>query len=133
MKKTLSMLISFILLSTNIVFAADNHSIADKMNSIWLSPIKDAVALDNIKKVNQEKTNEDIALYLLAPGYAREKIGFSADDEIMKQQVIDKYSIKQNEILKVYDMKTNLYARDYADNNALRYLISADFYWFSFL
>ena len=130
MKKTLSMLISFILLSTNIVFAADNHSIADKMNSIWLSPIKDAVALDNIKKVNQEKTNEDIALYLLAPGYAREKIGFSADDEIMKQQVIDKYSIKQNEILKVYDMKTNLYARDYADNNALRYLISADFYWF---
>ena len=130
MKKLLSFLIIFILLSTGTVFAVDDKIIPDKLSNIWLSLEKDSAVLDNIKKVNKEKMDDDIALYLLAPGYAREKIGFSADDEIMKQQVIDKYSIKENEILKVYDMKTNLYARDYADNNALRYLISDDFYWF---
>ena len=129
MKKIFSMLICFIILFSNTVFAIDNQLIADKISDIWLSPVKDADALENIKNVNQEKIEETIALYLITPGYAREKIGFSADDEVMQQQVRERYSIKDN-ILKVYDMKTNLYAKQYADSASLRYLISDDYYWF---
>ena len=128
--RIISILLCLIVIISTTVFADDSQTISNKIDNIWLSPTKDAAVLENIKKVNQEKMEEDIALYLIAPGYAREKIGFSADDEIMKQQVKDKYSVKENEILKVYDMKTNAYALDYANNDSLEYLISDDYYWF---
>ena len=129
MKKVLSFLFVFVLLSTGTVFAADNQNISDKLSNIWLSPEKDAAVLDNIKKANQEKTNEDIELYLITPKYAREKVGISADDDIMKQQVEEYYKVKDNEIIKAYYTKNNNYAKEYADKKALRYLISDDNYW----
>ena len=128
--RIISILLCLIVLVSTTVFADDSQTISDKMDNIWLSPTKDAAVLENIKKVNQEKMEEDIALYLIAPGYAREKIGFSADDEIMKQQVKDKYSVKENEILKVYYIKNTHYAKQYVDYTSFRYLISDDYYWF---
>ena len=127
--RIISILLCLIVLVSTTVFADDSQTISDKIDNIWLSPTKDAAVLENIKKVNQEKMEEDIALYLIAPGYAREKIGISADDEIMREQVEKYYEVKSNEILKAYYTKSNKYARSYASNNALKYLISDDNYW----
>ena len=55
MKKILSFLFIFVLLSTGTVFAADNQNISDKLNNIWLSPERDAAVLDNIKKLIKKK------------------------------------------------------------------------------
>ena len=55
MKKIFSMLICFIILFSNTVFAIDNQLIADKISDIWLSPVKDADALENIKMSIKKK------------------------------------------------------------------------------
>lgn len=129
MKKILFVLFCFTIVFSSTVYADDTQILMEKLNEIWLSPIEESDVLENIMKINQQKAEEDISMYLIAPGYAREQIGISADDEIMRQQVTDKYSIKDN-ILKVYDMKTNLYAKQYAECSSLRYLLSDDYYWF---
>ena len=129
MKKIILLSISFLILFSNIVFADDSQLLTDKISDIWLSPTQDAEVLENIKKVNQEKKERDIAQYLMAPGYAREKIGISSDDDIMRQQVEEGYRVKDNEILKMYYLGKNVYAKEYADNNSFRYLISDDYYW----
>lgn len=122
------MLIGFIILLSNMVFAADNQNIAEKMSNIWLSPVKDVDVLNNIKEANQEKMEEDIALYLIAPGYARQKIGISADDEKMKEQVRKNYEVFPNNILKMYYLNGNDYANQYANSECLEYLISDDYF-----
>ncbi len=129
MKKILSFLFIFVLLSTGTVFAADNQNISDKLNNIWLSPERDSAVLDNIKKANQEKINEYISLYSITPGYARQKIGISSDDEKMKEQVGKIYEVYPNDILKVYYLNKNTYANQYANANCLAYLISDDYFW----
>ncbi len=128
MKKLISVIICFIFICPTISYAEENKILTDKLSSIWLSPEENADVLEKMKKVNEEKMKEDIELYLIAPGYAREKIGISADDEKMISQVKEMYSIKENQILKVYHMKNNDYSLSYANNNAFRYLISDDYY-----
>lgn len=128
MKKLVSFLIGFVLLSSNIVFAADNQNIEEKLTDIWLSPVKDAAIVDNIKKVNQEKIDEDIALYSITPETYRQKIGISADDEKMKEQVRKNHEVYPNSILKVYYLNKNDYANQYAKSDCLEYLISDDYF-----
>lgn len=128
MKKMLSILISFILLSSNLVFAADNQNITDKLTDIWLSPTKDASTVDNIKNANQKKIDQDISLYLITPGTYRQKIGISADDEKMKEQVRKNYEVYPDSILKVYYLNKNNYANQYAKSDCLEYLISNDYF-----
>ena len=71
MKKILAIVICVILICSNVVFAEDNQIIMDKLSEIWLSPIDDVRVLENISKENQVRMEEEIALYLIAPGYAR--------------------------------------------------------------
>ena len=129
MKKIVSIIICYLMFSSGLVFANDSEILTDQMSNIWLSPDKDTAVLDNIKIANQEEKEKTMAKYLMAPGYAREKIGISADDETMKQQVEEAYRVKENEILKMYYLKKNVYAKAYADSNNFRYLISDDYYW----
>ena len=129
-RRIISILLCLIVIISTTVFADDSQTISDKIDNIWLSPTKDAAVLENIKKVNQEKMEEDIALYLIAPGYAREKIGISADDEIMKQQVKDKYKVNVNNFLKIYFLKNRNYSEQYAKNVSFKYLISDTYFWF---
>ena len=128
MKKLVPILISFVLLSSNLVFAADSQNIVDKLSDIWLSPTEDSAIVDNIKKVNQEKIDEDIALYSITPETYRQKIGISADDEKMKEQVRKNYEVYPDNILKVYYLNKNDYANQYAKSGCLEYLISDDYF-----
>ena len=130
MKKLMAILICIILICSNVVFAEENQIITDKLSEIWLSPKDDVQILENIRKSNEAKIEESINLYLIAPGYAREKIGISSDDEEMKKQVNDMYDVNEEEILKVYRVKNNIYAKQYVDNLSLSYLISDDYNWF---
>ena len=127
-ERIISILLCLIVLISTTVFADDSQNISDKIDNIWLSPTKDAAVLENIKKVNQEKMEEDIALYLIAPGTYRQKIGISADDEKMKEQVRKNYEVYSNSILKVYYLNKNNYANQYADSDCLEYLISDDYF-----
>ena len=63
--RIISILLCLIVIISTTVFADDSQTISDKIDDIWLSPTKDAAVLENIKKVNQEKMEEDIALYLI--------------------------------------------------------------------
>ena len=128
MKKIVSILIAIMLVSSNLAFADDNQSITDKLTDIWLSPTKDAAIVDNIKNANQKKIDEDIALYLITPETYRQKIGISADDEKMKEQVKKNYEVYPNNILKVYYLNKNNYANQYAKADCLEYLISDDYF-----
>ena len=128
MKKIVSIIIGIVLLSSNLAFAADNQNITDKLTDIWLSPTKDAAIVDNIKNENQKKIDEDIALYLITPETYRQKIGISADDEKMKEQVKKNYEVYPNNILKVYYLNKNNYANQYAKADCLEYLISDDYF-----
>lgn len=131
MKKIIVIALTIMLICSNSVLAAEeSNSITDKLSEIWLSPIKDVNVLENIKKSNEAKIEELINLYLIAPGYAREKIGISSDDDKMKKQVTEAYVVKENDILKVHYMKNNEYAKQYAENQSLDYLISEDYNWF---
>ena len=129
MKKLFAIVICVILICSNVGFAEENQKITDKLSEIWLSPENDVQVLENIKKSNEAKIEELINLYLIAPGYAREKIGISADDEKMKTQVNEKYAVKENDILKTYYMLNTDYAGQYAEKNSFRYLISEENYW----
>lgn len=128
MKKIVSIIIGIVLLSSNLAFAADNQNITDKLTDIWLSPTKDAAIVDNIKNENQKKIDEDIALYSITPETYRQKIGISADDEKMKEQVRKNYEVYPNNILKVYYLNKNNYANQYAKADCLEYLISDDYF-----
>lgn len=128
MKKIFAIIIGIVIFTTNMVSAEEFQISNDVLDAMWLSPTTDVLVLDNIKKENQLRMEEDIALYLIAPGYAREKIGFSADDQIMKQQVTEKYNTDKP-ILKVYYMLNTDYARQYAEQKSFRYLISEENYW----
>ncbi len=128
MKKFISVMIIMMLLCSNMVFAEDNQTLAEKMSSIWLSPEAEPAVLETIKEENGRKIDELIDLYLIAPGYAREKIGFSADDEIMKEQVKQEYEVNEDKILKVFYVDNSYYAQQYAENNVFNYLISDEYY-----
>lgn len=130
MKKIVTIIMCVILMCSNVVFAEDSQTLSNKLSEIWLSPEKDVQILENIKRSNEEKIKELISLYLIAPGYAREKIGISSDDDTMKKQVQEAYAIKENDILKVYYMKNNKYAKQYSEDNYLRYLFSNEGSWF---
>lgn len=127
MKKLFAIIIGIVIFTANMVSAEEFQTSNDLLDAIWLSPTTDVLVLDNIKTENQFKMEEDIALYLIAPGYAREKIGFSADDTIMKQQVAEKYNTDKA-ILKVHYMLNTDYARQYAEQKTFRYLISEENY-----
>ena len=129
MKKICLLIICIVLFTSFRVFADDTQILLEKMSSLWLSPENDRAVLDNMYAVNEEKANEAINLYLMAPGFAREKVGVSTDDEKMKKQVADWYRIDENSILKVHYIEPNKYSKEYAENNAFRYLISNDYYW----
>lgn len=131
MKKILALVICLALLCPAAVFSAGEENVTEKLSGIWLSPEQDADVLTTMKEENAKKAEELIAKYLNAPGYARLQIGISDDDEEMKQQVNEMYRVKEDEILKVYYVEENKYAKTYADNNVFRYLISDDYYWFS--
>ncbi len=126
MKKLISILIC-VILCVNIVFANSEDNVMNMLDKIWISPIENTKILEKIYISNQEEMERKIALYLIAPGYAREKIGISADDEKMKIQLSEIYSVNENEILKVHYIDSNVYAKDYADNHSLRYLISEQY------
>ena len=128
MKKLFAIIIGIMIFTPNMVSAEEFQTSGDVLNAIWLSQTTDAQVLNNIKMENQFRMEEDIALYLIAPGYAREKIGFSADDTIMKQQVAEKYNTDKA-ILKVHYMLNTDYARHYAEQKTFRYLISEENYW----
>ena len=128
MKKIFSILLCLTILFPNVVFAADNQLLADKMSNIWLSPEKDIGVLENIRQVNQKKIDEYISLYLATPAYARKQVGISADDEVMKEQVKEYYSVDENNILKIYYIQNKNYVSQYANSNSFRYLISDDCY-----
>ena len=126
MKKIIVAIVTWILICFNCVYA-EGITIDEYLHEIWLSPIKDIQVFNNIKMVNQQKTEEDVALYLIAPGYAKQKIGISADNEIMERQVKRRYEIYQDNVLKIYYLSENKNAYQYAKANCLKYLISDDY------
>ena len=128
MKKIVVLMLCLAILCSTSVLAAGEQDYMEKLSSIWLSPEQDADVLATMQEENQKKIEEQIALYLIAPGYARLKIGISDDDEEMKRQVNEMYRVKEDEILKVYYVEENKYAKAYADDNVFRYLISDDYY-----
>ncbi len=127
MKKILSAIIILCAMITVTTFAA-NYSIDNITNSLWLDPTANSGVIDNIKEENNKKMQQDIDLYLITPGTYRQKIGISADDETMKEQVKKNYEVYPNNILKVYYLNKNEYAKQYADANCLEYLISDDYF-----
>lgn len=128
MKKLIAIVICVILVFSNIVFAEENQTIANKLSEIWLSPEENSQILENIKKSNEAKIEELINLYSITPETYRQKIGISADDEKMKEQVRKSYEVYPNNILKVYYLNKNDYAKQYTDSNCLEYLISDDYF-----
>ncbi len=130
MKKIVSMIVCLIL-SMNIAYASTEADVMEMLEATRLSPTKDANILENLYKANQQKIEDDTNLYLIAPGYAREKIGISADDEKMKKQVLERYQINENKIFKTYYLNNRLYAKQYTEQCSLKYLISSDFLWLS--
>ena len=128
MKKIMASVICVILGISNIVFADENQIIDNKLSEIWLSSEEDVQILENIKRSNNAKIEELISLYSITPETYRQKIGISADDEKMKEQVRKSYEVYPNNILKVYYLNKNDYAKQYADSNCLEYLISDDYF-----
>ena len=127
MKKILSITIILCTMITTIVFATDNN-IDDIINEIWLNPTANSEVIDNIREENNRKMQQDIDLYLITPGTYRQKIGISADDEKMKEQVSKNCEVFPNDILKVYYLNENDYANQYANSECLEYLISDDYF-----
>ena len=127
MKKILSIAIVLCMMITTTVFAADDN-IDDIINELWLDPTENSEVIDNIREGNNRKMQQDIDLYLIAPGSYRQKIGISADDEKMKEQVSKNYKVYPNDILKVYYLNGNSYANQYANSDCLEYLISDDYF-----
>lgn len=127
MKKILSITIILCMMITTIVFATDDN-IDDIINEIWLNPTANSEVIDNIREENNRKMQQDIDLYLITPGTYRQKIGISADDEKMKEQVSKNYEVFPNDILKVYYLNENDYANQYANSECLEYLISDDYF-----
>ena len=128
MKKVISIMMCVMLLCFDVALADENHNITNKLNEIWLSPEENIRILENIKKINEAKIEELINLYSITPKTYRQKIGISADDEKMKEQVRKSYEVYPNNILKVYYLNKNDYAKQYADSNCLEYLISDDYF-----
>ena len=127
MKKILSITIILCMMITTIVFARDDN-IDDIINGIWLNPTANSEVIDNIREENNRKMQQDIDLYLITPGTYRQKIGISADDEKMKEQVSKNCEVFPNDILKVYYLNENDYANQYANSECLEYLISEDYF-----
>ena len=127
MKKILSIAIVLCMMITTTVFAADDN-IDDIINELWLDATENSEVIDNIREGNNRKMQQDIDLYLIAPGSYRQKIGISADDEKMKEQVSKNYKVYPNDILKVYYLNGNSYANQYANSDCLEYLISDDYF-----
>ena len=133
MKKIMTIMAVILICCFNsqVSFAEENQKITDNLSEIWLSPTEEAEVLENLYKTNEKKIEETVAQYLLAPDYALQKIGISTDDETMKEQVREIYSVNENEILKVYHTNGKKYLYQYANDNDFRYLISEDYYLFS--
>ena len=101
MKKLLTITIIMRMLLTTTVFAESNN-IDEQIKGLWLDPIENSTVIDNIRANNEKKIQENIDLYLIAPGTYRQKIGISADDEVMKEQVRRSYAVFPENILKIY-------------------------------
>ncbi len=127
MKKVLSIIVILCMLQTANAFATEN-SIDSAIDNLWLDPTTDSEVIENIREENNKKMQEDIDLYLIAPGTYRQKIGISADDEIMKAQVQKTYEVYSENILKIYYLTDNSYSEQYSESKCLDYLISEDYY-----
>ena len=127
MKKHLTITIIMCMLLTTTVFAESNN-IDEQIKGLWLDPIENSTVIDNIRANNEKKIQENIDLYLIAPGTYRQKIGISADDEVMKEQVRRSYEVFPENILKIYYLEKNANANQYAKEECLEYMISDDYY-----
>lgn len=128
MKKLWICVLCLFMIGSNFTFANDSDILQEKLQEIWLSPEKDAQVLEQLYQDNEKQKQSDIAHFLIMPGSFRTKLHVSPDDEVMKQQMEEKYTVDKNTIIRNYHIENWNYIKEYADQKVLRYLISDNYY-----